>query len=58
MATQGTGCVECGETLSLPDDVEMGEIGECSISGGELEVIDLDPITVEPAPELEADWGE
>lgn len=51
-------CIECGAELSLHDDVETGEIVDCSTCGTELEVIDDDPLTLDHAPELEEDWGE
>jgi len=47
-----------GEEIELPADVEVGEIVDSPISGAELEVISLDPVTLEEAPELEEDWGE
>jgi alpha-aminoadipate carrier protein LysW len=47
-----------GEEIDLPADVEVGEIIDSPISGAELEVISLDPVTLEEAPELEEDWGE
>lgn len=53
-----TECVECGAELSLPEDAEVGEIVDCTTCGSELEVVDVDPIIVETAPELEEDWGE
>jgi len=51
-------CVECGAEIVLPDDVEIGEIVDCTTCGTELEVVDVDPPVLEPAPELEEDWGE
>ncbi|MFB6114126.1 MAG: lysine biosynthesis protein LysW [Halodesulfurarchaeum sp.] len=53
-----TDCVECGATVSLPDDPEIGEIIDCDTCGAELEVVALDPAALEAAPELEEDWGE
>jgi alpha-aminoadipate carrier protein LysW len=47
-----------GEEIELPGDVEIGEIVDSPISGAELEVISVDPVTLEEAPELEEDWGE
>jgi alpha-aminoadipate carrier protein LysW len=47
-----------GDEIALPADVEVGEIVDSPISGAELEVISLDPVTLEEAPELEEDWGE
>lgn len=51
-------CIECGDTLSLHDDLEAGEILDCATCGAELEVIGADPVTLDTAPELQEDWGE
>jgi alpha-aminoadipate carrier protein LysW len=51
-------CPECAAEISLPDDVVEGEIVVCGDCGTELEVIEVDPLTLEPAPEEEEDWGE
>ena len=53
-----TVCIECGAELDLPSDVEEAEIVVCPDCGIELEVISVDPITLELAPEVEEDWGE
>ncbi|RDI71801.1 lysine biosynthesis protein LysW [Halopelagius longus] len=47
-----------GEEIELPADVEVGEIVDSPATGAELEVVSLDPVTLEEAPELEEDWGE
>jgi alpha-aminoadipate carrier protein LysW len=47
-----------GEDIEIPADVEVGEIIDSPITGAELEVISVDPVTLEEAPELEEDWGE
>ena len=51
-------CLECGAVLELEADVEVGEIVICPDCGIELEVMSLDPITLDLAPEVEEDWGE
>ena len=53
-----TECVECGAEVSLHDDLEVGEIVDCTTCGAELEVVAVDPAELETAPELEEDWGE
>lgn len=53
-----TECVECGAAISVPDDVMQGEILACGECGAELEVISVEPLTVEPAPMEMEDWGE
>ena len=47
-----------GEDIELPADVEVGEIIDSPVTGTELEVISLDPVVLDEAPELEEDWGE
>ena len=39
-------------------DVEEGESVVCADCGVELEVMSVDPITLDLAPEVEEDWGE
>ena len=51
-------CPECAADVSLPNDVMEGEIVQCPECGVELEVINIDPPTLELAPEEEEDWGE
>ncbi|RLM56753.1 lysine biosynthesis protein LysW [Halobellus sp. Atlit-31R] len=47
-----------GEEIDIPADVEVGEIVDSPATGAELEVVSVDPVTLEEAPELEEDWGE
>ena len=47
-----------GEEIDVPADVEIGEIIDSPVTGAELEVIAVDPVELEEAPELEEDWGE
>ena len=51
-------CPECNATVSFSDEPMNGEIIECPECGMELEVIGVDPLTLELAPEVEEDWGE
>lgn len=51
-------CPECEAELTLPNGVMENELIACPECGSELEVISLDPVTVELAPEVEEDWGE
>ena len=51
-------CIECGAELEPGSDVEIGEIIVCPDCGIELEVMGLDPIVLDLAPEVEEDWGE
>ena len=51
-------CPECDGMLDLAADVLDGEIVPCPDCGAEIEVISLNPIILQLAPEVEEDWGE
>jgi alpha-aminoadipate carrier protein LysW len=44
--------------LDLGPDIVVAEIVVCPDCGVELEVMSIDPIEVDLAPEVEEDWGE
>ncbi len=52
-----TNCPECDAEIEL-EDVVQGEIVVCPDCGIDLEVISLEPVTLELAPMEEEDWGE
>ena len=51
-------CPECVAELELSETLEEGEIVVCPDCGVELEVISVDPLVLEMAPEEAEDWGE
>ena len=51
-------CIECAGQVDIPEDVIIGELLVCAECNTEMEVIQLEPLTVELAPEVEEDWGE
>lgn len=51
-------CVECEGEVPVTEGVMLGELVACPDCGAELEVVNLNPLTVELAPEIEEDWGE
>lgn len=51
-------CVECHAELALRDGLIVGEIVQCRECGVELEVVEVQPIRLQLAPEVEEDWGE
>ncbi len=51
-------CNECGGAVEIGNDVMLGEILQCPDCGVELEVVGIDPVQIELAPEIEEDWGE
>jgi len=53
-----TECPVCGAEVEFPDDAVEGELITCPDCGTELEIISLDPPTLEEAPQEEEDWGE
>jgi alpha-aminoadipate carrier protein LysW len=56
-ATQTANCPECDAEIVL-EDVMEGEIVVCSDCGVDLEVVSLNPLTLNLAPMEEEDWGE
>lgn len=54
---QVPGCPECTQEVPLEDPL-LGELIDCPDCGAELEVVDLDPVHLQPAPEIQEDWGE
>ena len=51
-------CPECGADITLPADVMQHELLPCPDCGTELELVSLNPVVLERAPEVEEDWGE
>lgn len=51
-------CPECDSQVEIPTDALAGEVVTCGDCSSELEVMTLDPLAVELAPEMEEDWGE
>jgi alpha-aminoadipate carrier protein LysW len=50
-------CPECAAGVSA-GNVVKGEILRCKECGADLEVTNLNPLTLELAPTEEEDWGE
>ena len=51
-------CPECDAEVNIPANVVQNELIACPDCGTELEVVSLNPVTLELAPEVEEDWGE
>jgi alpha-aminoadipate carrier protein LysW len=51
-------CPECAGEIQLEGGLEEGEILVCPDCGVELEVVSVNPVTLDLAPEVEEDWGE
>jgi len=51
-------CPECAAELDLAPDTVVAEILVCPDCGVELEVLSVDPVELDLAPEVEEDWGE
>ena len=50
-------CPECEGSLALNAPLQ-GEIVPCAFCGADLEVVSLDPLRLDLAPEEQEDWGE
>ncbi len=55
---QTSTCPVCDASISLPKGTEVNELVPCSDCGSELELVSLEPLKLEEAPEIEEDWGE
>ncbi|MBI9043272.1 MAG: lysine biosynthesis protein LysW [Anaerolineaceae bacterium] len=51
-------CPECGAEITFEDGTIENEIIVCAECGVDLEVITLEPPSLELAPMEEEDWGE
>lgn len=51
-------CPECDADVEIPGDAMENELISCPDCGIELEIMNLDPLELELAPEVEEDWGE
>jgi alpha-aminoadipate carrier protein LysW len=51
-------CPECDADVAIPADAMENELISCPDCGSELEIISLNPVQLELAPEVEEDWGE
>lgn len=51
-------CPECDADVPVPADAMQNELLACPDCGAELEIVSLNPLTVDLAPEVEEDWGE
>ena len=56
--SQQVPCPECGAAVDLPKGTVQSEIVSCGDCGVDLEVVNIDPLELAPAPEEEGDWGE
>jgi len=54
---ENANCPECDAEIDL-EGVMLNEIVVCPDCGVDLEVVELDPPTLELAPMEEEDWGE
>jgi alpha-aminoadipate carrier protein LysW len=57
MERNGT-CSICEGTVGIPADAMEGELLTCPDCGTDLELVSLDPVSLERAPEIQEDWGE
>ncbi|MCH7520303.1 MAG: lysine biosynthesis protein LysW [Candidatus Marinimicrobia bacterium] len=56
--SQQVPCPECGAAVDLAKGTVQSEIVSCGDCGVDLEVVNIDPLELAPAPEEEEDWGE
>jgi alpha-aminoadipate carrier protein LysW len=49
-------CPECGAEIHVDDDIDKGELLQCEECEAKLEVVGLDPVELDLAPEDEEDY--
>lgn len=56
--TNSSPCPICDAPVTIPADAMENELLSCPDCGSELEILSLNPLELEEAPEVEEDWGE
>ena len=51
-------CPICSATVNVPNDAVSGELISCVDCASELEVVNINPVSLREAPQEEEDWGE
>ena len=51
-------CPVCGADIEPGENTIKNELMDCEDCGVELEVIEVNPFSVEEAPQEEEDWGQ
>lgn len=58
MDGQKVECPDCGAEKEVAGGVQQGEVMSCACCGTLIEVLELSPIKVGKAPQIEEDFGE
>jgi alpha-aminoadipate carrier protein LysW len=53
-----TKCLECQAQISLDTTTQVGEVITCPECSTDLEVIQVKPLKLSLAPEVQEDWGQ
>jgi alpha-aminoadipate carrier protein LysW len=51
-------CLECMAEIKIGDDTQKGEVITCSECSTDLEVVQVKPLKLALAPEVQEDWGQ
>ena len=51
-------CPVCESEVPLPEDSRVHEVYPCPECRCEMEILSLEPLIVEEAPQVEEDWGQ
>ena len=51
-------CPACEADVTIAEDAMQNELIACPDCGSELEILSLNPVELDFAPEVEEDWGE
>ena len=53
-----TKCLECQAQINLDPNAQIGEVITCAECSTDLEVIQIKPLKLNLAPEVQEDWGQ
>lgn len=51
-------CLECMAEIKIGSDIQKGEVITCSECSTDLEVVQVKPLKLVLAPEVQEDWGQ
>lgn len=51
-------CLECMAEIKIEEDIKKGEVVTCSECNTDLEVIQVTPLKLKLAPQVQEDWGQ
>ena len=51
-------CVDCHAEINVEQNAQKGEVITCPECSADLEILQLNPVKLGAAPEVQEDWGQ